>query len=266
MKKNIIIFSTLIAFISISAFTYKKWNSTQNFDLNPQNPQNSVFFDKYLFKTLDNAIYYNVESRFKLTVSKDKLSNPTTFLDTFSKIANESSENISSTSIAKLKEDMLPFKSEDAENNSLNESQIKLLKSLDYQDNVLLKILIKKENPNTGKNVTRLLTHYLTIVPEKVAEYSLGKEAFIDFIRKNTVSETQNIKKDKIGSGRISFVVKEDGEIANLKIDNESKLKTLDDKLLKLLNNSPGKWNPARNALGEPVAQELIFFFGNQGC
>jgi hypothetical protein len=264
MKKNIFIISTLIALLSISVFFYEKWNSTKNFDLKSDNPQNSVFFNKYLYKTLDNTMYFNIESRFN--VSKDKLSNATTLLDIYSKLAGESSENITSTSIAKLKADMLPIKSENAENNTLNEAQIKLLKSLDYQDNFLLKILIKKKISNSGKIATRLLTYHLAVVPEKVAEYSLGKKAFIDFIRKNTETETLNVNKNKIGSGSISFMVLGNGEVFDIKLNNESRLKILDDKLMKLLNNLPGKWNPARNALDKPVAQEFIFFFGNQGC
>ncbi|HLO43678.1 MAG TPA: hypothetical protein VK175_05040 [Leadbetterella sp.] len=264
MKRNIVISSILIALFSISAITYKKLNSKKDFHLNSPKKQTSSFFNKYLVETLDNTIYYNLESKF--TVSKDKLSNANSVLDIYTKLAGESSENIASTSIAKLKADMSPIKIEDGERNILNESQTKLLKSLDYEDKFLLKILIKKKINSSDKIVTRLLTYHLTVVPEKVAEYSLGKKSFIDFIRKNTEKETLNITKQKIGSGTISFVVLANGKVSDIKLNNESRLRSLDDKLIKLLKNLPAKWNPARNAQGEAVAQELIFSFGNPGC
>jgi hypothetical protein len=33
-----------------------------------------------------------------------------------------------------------------------------------------------------------------------------------------------------------------------------------------MITNMPGKWNPATNSKGEKVDQELVFFFGRQGC
>jgi hypothetical protein len=264
MKRNIFIISTLIALVSISAFTYRRLNSTKKNHLNAENPKSSVFFNKYLYETLDNFIYYDLDSRFN--ISKDKLSNSTAFLDSYSKLAGEIPENITSVSIAKLKEDMSTINIENCDNSTLKESQIELLKSLEYKDNLLLKIVIKKENVNSGKMVNRLLTFNLRVVPEKEAEYSLGKKAFIDFIRENTIIETLNIKKKELDSGRISFIVLRNGEVSNVKLNYESGLKKLDDKVIKLLNNLPEKWKPAQNAKGEAIDQELVFSFGNQGC
>jgi hypothetical protein len=265
MKRNFLILSASIAFFCISAFTFNKWSNRKNIHLKAEKPQATVFYNKYLFKALDNSVYYNVESRL-MPLSKGKLSNPNSLLNDLTKKADESFKDIAFISIAKLSADMLPDKRVDAEGKLLNESQINLLKSLNYQDQVLLQIIIKKINPNNGKIVNRSLTSYLTIVPEKETEYSQGKEVFLDFVRKNTDTETLNIKKEKRGSGRISFLVLPNGDVSSIKIENSSKLKKLDDKLINLLNKTQGKWNPARNALGEPVSQELIFVFGNQGC
>ncbi len=37
-------------------------------------------------------------------------------------------------------------------------------------------------------------------------------------------------------------------------------------KMENLMNNLPGTWMPAKNEKGEKVAQELVFFYGIEGC
>jgi hypothetical protein len=36
--------------------------------------------------------------------------------------------------------------------------------------------------------------------------------------------------------------------------------------MIELISNSPGKWKPAENSVGEKVNQKLVFSFGMMGC
>ena len=51
-----------------------------------------------------------------------------------------------------------------------------------------------------------------------------------------------------------------------VKLDGASGYLSINNRMIELINKAPGKWNPAENAKGEKVDQELAVSFGLRGC
>lgn len=54
--------------------------------------------------------------------------------------------------------------------------------------------------------------------------------------------------------------------IAHVKLTETSGYTSVDKGLVELITTMTGKWDPATNSKGESVNQELVFFFGLEGC
>ena len=121
-------------------------------------------------------------------------------------------------------------------------------------------------NLNTGKLVSNYLTYFITVVPEKEAEFVYGQDALLNYLKEKSKEKTLIIQKDQLRPGQFRFTVTKDGEVANVRLNSSSGYPSVDTTLMELISSLKGKWNPATNAKGEAVDQELIFFFGMEGC
>ncbi|MEX0272801.1 MAG: energy transducer TonB, partial [Flavobacteriaceae bacterium] len=65
---------------------------------------------------------------------------------------------------------------------------------------------------------------------------------------------------------KLFFTVTAKGSLENIRLDRSSGYPSIDEKMLELLPQVPGKWIPAQNRNGENVAQELVVSFGLLGC
>ena len=92
-----------------------------------------------------------------------------------------------------------------------------------------------------------------------------NKDIF-DYLKVNSKDKTAIIKRDKLQPGKVRFTVTKEGSISNVKMISTSGYVSVDETLVELIKTIPGKWNPATNAEGEKVDQELIFLFGLEGC
>jgi len=48
--------------------------------------------------------------------------------------------------------------------------------------------------------------YYTTVIPEKQASFKAGKEAVINYIKENCQSTIAKTQRDKLKSGKISFI------------------------------------------------------------
>ena len=244
MKKNILIFCTVLTMLSLTAFTYINLNEP----ITCQKVAKQVGFD----------LFYNVDSRFKATISKEALHKATSVLE----IVPKEAENWWKASFQTVKVTVIQDGDEMyalGDNKVLNAAQIKLLQSTDYSNNFYINARSKNSDFDD-------YAYSITIIPEKEAEYIHGYDALITYLKENSREKTAIIKENQLQPGKVSFTVTKEGTIANVKLTSTSGYASVDKMLIELIKNMPGKWNPAENSRGEKVEQELVFFFGLEGC
>ena len=270
MKKSILIFCTVLVAFSLTAFVFQNWSN--NTETNPLETKsdNTVVFDHNFVDILTEKpafeFVYKVDSRFLATITKEKLNEAKSIIDIYPKKATQWVESYKAVYVSLLNDDMGLEKSELGEGDVLNAAQIKLLESTDYSDNIHLKADSKKKNPVAGDLEYYNLVYFMTIIPEKEAEYQSGQDALIEYLKENSQHQTGIVERDQLKPGTISFIVTKKGSIANVKLDSSSGYPSIDETMVGLITNMPGKWNPATNSKGEKVEQELVFFFGLEGC
>ena len=232
--------------LSLTAFGYLNWKNTEGIDL-----------------------IYNVDSRFMATITKEKLHRAKSVLDIVPKKAEWSKISFQNMTIAVLRDENEIREQGDDE--VLNAAQIKLLQSADYSTDFYVKGKGRKKG--TGPLGLKELekeesdfVYYLTVIPEKEAEYTTGYDALITYLKENSKAATAIIQQDKLKPGKVHFIVTKEGKIEHVSLESTSGYPTVDEKLVELVKNMPGKWQPAENSTGEQVDQEFVFFFGLEGC
>lgn len=242
MKKSILIFCSVLTAFSFMAFGYMNWSHNAKADLD---------------------LVYNVDSRFMATITKEDLHKATSVLDIVPKEAKGWWEvSFTTVKVAVLHDD--DEISVIGDQKELSAAQIKLLQSTDYSTNFYIKARSKTIHPETGK--IEDYVYYLTVIPENEAEYINGHDALIEYLKVSSNDKTAIIKEDKLKPGKVSFTVTKTGTIENVKLNSTSGYPSVDETLIEVVSNMTEKWNPATNSKGEKVDQELVFFFGLQGC
>ena len=240
MKKRFIILCSVLTVFGLMAFGY--------LNLNIDNPVD---------------LEYNIDSRFRATITKKDLNLATSVLDIVPKVAKDwwkvSFQTVTVAILQNSGETQAP-----GEDKQLNAAQISLLRSADYSTNFYIKARSTTKHPETGR--IEDYVYYFTIVPEQEANYADGNDALLSYLNTSSKNLRASIEQDKLDSGRIYFTVAKTGDITNVKLDATCGYPLVDEALVKLVNNLPGKWHPATNPAGEKVNQELVLFFGRQGC
>ena len=267
MKKRIFIFCTVLSISCLTLFAFKKASPVVTVQKKATCNQPLVFdndFVNHIFIQAGPDLIYKVESRFRTTVTKENLIKAKSIRDILPKEATQSIESFNNVKVAVLhdgKESIEKGKSE-----GLNSAQIKLLQSTDYSTNIYIAADHKRKNDISGELEDDHLVYYMTIVPEKEAEYTNGHGALIEYLKENSKEKSVIIKQDQLKPGRVNFTVTKEGIIANVKLSSTSGYDSVDENLVEIIGHMPGKWEPATNSKGEKVDQELIFFFGLEGC
>ena len=241
MKKNILIFCTVLTTFSLMAFGFMNWSGQANIDL-----------------------IYNVDHRYGRTITKENLHKAKSIIDIFPKKATQSVESYQVVEVV-IHPDVKKI-SEIGDSDVLNTAQKELLQSADYSTNFYISTNCRSKNADTGELEADSLVYWMTIVPEKEAEYTDGHDALIEYLKENSKEKTAIIKQDKLQPGKVSFTVTKEGTISNVKLTSTSGYPSVDEALIELVSKIPGKWDPAKNSKGKKVDQELVFFFGLQGC
>lgn len=248
MKKSIIVVFSVITFISLTAFSVLHWTKDGGTQLKCTPPE------------LD--LVYNVESRFKATITKADLQKASSILDIVPEEANWRTMSFHSIRVAVLLDgDELVVR---GDHTTLNEGQLALLQTADYSTNFYIKAHSTTNHPRTGR--TEDYVYYMTIVPEKQATYSSGHDALIAHLRAQSKEATAPVREEHLEAGQINFTITKAGTVANVKLASTSGYPFIDQALIEILTTLPEKWYPAENEKGEKVDQDLVFFFGKEGC
>lgn len=223
----------------------------------------SVSLEKIPFAKEDKSIIpddfaYEIGSRFLATISKEDLEKATSVSDIIPKEADWSAYPIQTVQVRLVKYDLeLSKVGNDLE---LTEAQIALLKSAKYSDNIQLLA------DHAGTLEKEDLNYFITVVPEKEAAYADGKEDLLSYLKKNSEVMVAHVRDKEFKGGKIMFTVNTQGAISNVRLTESSGFPLLNQRMIDLISNAPGKWIPAENAEGEKVEQILIFSFGRLGC
>lgn len=270
MKKNIFILFTALAASSLMAFGFMNWSGPA-----PEKPTSNELASEaanYQFERVGflNSwgkpdLVYKIDSRYITTITKEKLHQASTILDILPAKATQSIASYENVKVAVLHDDETETVEMGA-GESLNKAQLDLLKSTNYSNNFYIYADYKTKSPYTGKLIDEYLSYYITVVPEKQAEYIGGQDLLVDYLRASSSVATASIERDQLRPGQFNFTITKDGSISNVKLSSTSGYPVVDDALIELIQNTPGKWTPATNALGEYVEQEFVFFFGVDGC
>lgn len=269
MKKNILILSALITTFSLMAFSFMNWGAKE-VKLEPLscNKMARVDYDfvNYSYLQIKPDFVYKVDNRFMTTISKEKLDKATSIIDILPKEETQTKEGYKNVRVALVGKNDKATTEIMGDNERLNPAQIELLQSTDCTSNIRITSNCKQKNPYTNKLENYSLVYYITIVPSKEAEFKEGHEALLKYLKENSKEKITIVKKEQLQPGRVKFTINREGLIANVKLESTSGYPSIDEVFVGLIKNMPQKWNPAQNAQGEKVDQELVFFFGIEGC
>ncbi len=266
MKNTILILSTIVTSLGLMALGYLSWGNTTS----------STGFIKYndevpgLKLPAQNLIRSNFEfhfeigSRFATTITKAKLNKAKSIVDLVPRDATQDKDSFWDVNIVLLPRDQK--RSEKGKDKLLNSGQLALLQSTDYSDDFCIEAYCKLHERNTGKTIDQCFVYYVTIVPERKAEFKKGQQALLNYLKEQSKDAISQVELERLQPGKVIFTVTRNGKVENVKLKSTSGYDTIDDTMTELISNLTGKWSPAANSEGEKVDQTLTFSFGLVGC
>jgi len=265
MKKNVVILMALAVGIALTAYGYETWNDNNEKDAPSckRVHKHSLRPSASIKKSFEFA--YTVEARFMNTVTKEMIDKASSLTDIVPTDGVSNVVSFHNINLSTFHEDRINEIQAKNDNELFTNSQIAILRSMDYSSSFYMTgSVIKKDKEGYLKYDT--LIYYMSVVPEKPATYTEGHDALIDYLKEGSQKEVAKAEVDKLQPGKISFVVSKNGTVKDAKITFSSGYRSIDKKMLELIENIPSNWEPASNAKGEKVEQELTFFFGLIGC
>jgi TonB family protein len=265
MKKHIIALSGLLFFICFYTCNNNDAQKNEETVLENQDLASNTELPVIIKKHINSDFIFDVAPRFN-PIKKSELNKVKSFRDF---IAEEHADRIVkyySLNVILLDGTEKTDIRENGKGGDFNDAQIKLLQSADYATNLLIWSDYRERSFEDGELQNSTWTPYISVVPEKQAEFLDGKKSLISYLDDKSKSARINIDNDKLKPANISFIVTENGTIKSAKTDNSSGYPNVDDKLLELISNTAGSWIPAENSNGEKVDQMLTISFGVLGC
>ncbi len=267
MKKSILIVGTLVVGLSLMAFSFLSRNKAEVVfaaDTIKPAPLYEYNLADIVGSMKNSDLVYKVGSRYNHTISKVDLHRAKSITDVLPKQEFESKGFYRKATISVFENDVKM--TELGEEALFTEAQIKLLQSTDYSSNVQVSALYEYEQTEGRNRSYDAVMYFLSITPEKEAEFAEGYDALISYLRENSKEHTTTIHKQQLKGGQFSFMVTKEGTIEKVELKSTSGYQEIDQVLIDLLKEMPGKWKPAIDANGEKIDQALTFFFGLEGC
>jgi TonB family protein len=265
MKKKILAFSVVLVAVSLTAYgLIDQYRSnqpnqvelfTQQTDLVPLTLSSILKLEE---STRDFPL--DVSSRFYMTRTLTELHEMKSFQEYF--IQAEPIYEIESISVVLFDDEMKDYKMEMGKTMECTQEQLKLIQEMQYSDNFRIDAYFKR----AGTDQRDHWTPHISVVPETQAVFSLGGEAFMDYLKGSFAGFTKGVNLEKIEPGKISFTVDKNGAIKNARVKSSCGYQDVDAQALEVIRSAPGMWIPAENARGEKIEQEFYLSFVNMGC
>jgi hypothetical protein len=268
MKKRIILLSAVLAIVLLAAFAFIGKTSPAAEDQELASIENNVpeakENDMPAVKK-DPVIMFDMGPRFN-SIKKSELDKATSFADFIGQKHANRIIKYKSLSVIEMDDDKQTERKISTNSGEFTEAQREHLKATGLSTNVLIWAEYTEKWEESGLIEDSHWTPHLTVVPEKEATYMPGEKAFIAYLEENIPEFTNFLRKEQLKPGRIYFTVGTQGTITNAYLQATSGIPEMDEKLVKLIHEAPGKWTPAENLDGEKVEQQLVVFFGSLGC
>ncbi|MGL1885817.1 MAG: energy transducer TonB [Reichenbachiella sp.] len=265
MKKRALIFSVILTAIGLTSFSFLSWNPPVS---DPAETSSSTIDGFELEKSKVNKsnpnFFYALGSKYITTITKEKLHRARSIVDIIPIGSAEGIESYRDIKIVMLIDGKEQF--EKGSSYAFNWEQLAFLQSVNYSTNFYIEGFYKRKNATTGNSYEQHFTYYITTVPEKEAAFKGGQLELLDYLKENSSVATAFVTKEQLESGKVHFTVSQSGEISNVKLASTSGYSAVDKTMIDLITKMPGNWEPAENAKGEKVDQELVFSFGMIGC
>ncbi len=277
MKKRFLIFSLVVATISVTAFSFMNWDvSSPNQDhlvalsekANETTREPEVVNEPVLSVDKKEPIdfFYTINSRFT-AIKKSEIAAATTIHDFISEEDSRQIANCSSSEIIIIKNDIQTDIRARGSGEILSASQKELLQYIGNSEHFLVRINYSKANSMIFDGEGLHFGPHFTIVPEQPATYHDGYKALLEYINDNKTKNSDEIDDKKLQAVKVSFTISKNGNIENVNMDRTTNYPELDNHLINLIKGIPGTWNPAKNANGETVNDVLVLSFGlADGC
>ncbi len=265
MKKNITLSILAIAFISFIALGLinTNHNPMQQTSCKSISVADTIPLGPYQFRP-DRDFIFRIGNRFNTTVTLNQIKSAKSFLEL---IPEDAYSNLSNHKLVKT--DTLPNNNRTAiigDSEKINSRQKQMLNDMSVSSNFYFESYCDLNNAEGGLPEAYNLVYYITVVPEMAAQNSLGFDAINRYLRKETESLMYLVDWERLWPGKVAFTITKKGEIKRVVTESACGQKDIDQKMIELVEKMPGKWQPAKNDKGKPIAQEFVLFYGMEGC
>lgn len=268
MKKSILFFGIALIILGVSAYSFVDWDDKEiakleTSEISEVNSNTGTSSEKK--KNIFDGFIYDIGPRFA-PINKEIVKNATSIDAFYDEILLKEIETLKSVTVILVIDDEQSEIRKIGYSSEFNEAQLEFLKSIDYDTNFIVRSEYLKKNVETGELEDSYSSPHLTVVPAKKATYFMGIETLKNYFKENCKEELVNVDPEKLLPAKIFFTVNKNGTIENAHQDRPSGYPEVDKKMIELINNLPGSWEPAENSKGEIVEQELVVSFGLMGC
>ena len=205
MKKNILILSTVLIVLSLTAYVVSSSKVSETIQKETASSE-PVAIGKQVVQDFNLSGYpdfvYNVDSRFIANITKEKLHKATSLLDFLPKEQTDKVFRYKSVSVEIIENDMQIFKKNElGDNEVLTPAQLKLLRSTDYSTNFFILARFQEKNEVNGDLIDNYFSPHFTVIPENEAVYKNGNEALIAYLKENSIEKTTIVDKYTLKPG-----------------------------------------------------------------
>jgi hypothetical protein len=271
MKKQIFIYSTLALAAFLTAYGFISDSNAQVVSAKGNSTDYSsscnavAAFVAPDFVAMKTEFFYDMGPRFR-PMKKSYLNKAASVSEFLEPQELERFNTFKKISVIKIKPDYSTERRVDVLGTEFSEDQLEFIRSLEYSDSFYIKAYYEGHSNVTGLEENDYFSPHFTVAPEKSAKYSEGMAALLDHFRVNNAELTKSLDQNKLMPAKLFLTVNGSGEVENVYLKHSCGFDQIDERMIKLAKNLPGKWEAAENESGEKVDQELVISYGLVGC
>ncbi|WP_370214270.1 hypothetical protein [Mesoflavibacter profundi] len=267
MKKQVLIFGIVIIAFALTAFTIFKNDSKEVTPTQITTTETEdIIYGPLEYEPINkNEVFedfiYEIGTRF-MPIKKSVVLNAKTLNDVYDINIINSMKTLEAVRLIKVVNDRQQDLNLVGTTTNFTKEQLNYLQTLDYGDN----IIFRTEFIDKYSGSYNYSTPHHTIVPDVQAQYSEGSKALKTYFKNQTEAVRKDVDPKQLKAGKLYFTVTKTGHIKNIHLDYSSNYPKVDNQLIKLMQELPGTWIPAKDKNGKTVDQELVVSFGLIGC